>query len=273
MTNTASFPETSNQSSTMATSCPMVTRDARFRAAKKLKQSGRVHLGAIPMLETLANRAEEEFGTRNIETATVYYELGHAMFLKLSAGPQDVANVDENYMEEALEYMAKACSILYEYVGTSTSANHADYWNWAKDEIPRHLIGIANVQSFQMKHADAIESYLNAIPYREEACDRCKNQSVASLRHQRLLTESYILIAEELLVCKAGQDVVHSETGKVIVRGEEILSLAENYYEQAREKLQDIGKFFACNMRCSQSSAKVSEQEPSSFCNLTSFYD
>jgi hypothetical protein len=242
-----------------------VTRDARFRAAKKLKQSGRVHLGAIPMLETLANRAEEEFGTMNIETATVYYELGHAMFVNISTNPQRGASEGDNYVEEALEYMAKACSILYDYVGNWTIDNSSVYLTWAKDELPRHLSGIGNVQSFQMKHADAIESYLNALPYREEACDRCKDQSITSLRYQRLLTETYILIAEELLVSKARQDLIHSETGKVIVKGDEILSLTQTYYEQAREKLQDIGKSHECDTFFLSSLATFSEDSCSIF--------
>mmetsp|Transcript_1055 Transcript_1055/g.1887 ORF Transcript_1055/g.1887 Transcript_1055/m.1887 type:complete len:293 (-) Transcript_1055:984-1862(-) len=244
--------------------CPLVTRDARFRAAKKLKQSGRVHLGAIPMLETLANRAEEEFGTTNIETATVYYELGHAMYLKMiSTSAKSV--VDENYVEEALEYMAKACSILYDYVSNWTIENDSDYSTWAKDEIPRHLIGIGNVQSFQIKHADAIESYLNALSYREEACVRCKDQSVVSLRYQRLLTECYILIAEEMLVCKPGQDVLHSETGTVVVKGEDVISLAQTYYEQAREKLQDIVYLMAT---LEGEPSQSSESEKQDICHL-----
>lgn len=249
--------QVSDRPKSQQNSVPLVTRDARFRAAKKLKQSGRVHLGAIPIFETLVNRAEEEFGTKSIETAVVYYELGHSMFLNISRNSRN--NVDQSDVEDALEYMVKACSILYDYDANNsnpqlqcTASEDADVVSdcliWVKDEIPRYLIGIGNVQSYQAKHADALESYLNALPYREEVCDRYKkesHQTVASLRHQRLLAETYVLIAEELMNCKPEQDVVHSETCNVIVRGEEITSLTQSYYDQARNQLQDIVYFMA----------------------------
>jgi hypothetical protein len=59
-----------------------------------------------------------------------------------------------------------------------------------------------------------------------------------------LLAESYILIAEELLMCKPSQDAVHCETGEVIVHGDDIMPLINTYYENAKDKLQDIGEYF-----------------------------
>jgi hypothetical protein len=257
---------------------PSVTQDARFRAGQKLKQSGRVHLGAIHMFEILADRAEDEFGITSIETAAVYYELGHSIFLNLtchrenSTDPANEERSKANTLEDALEYMAKSCSILYAH-GQNHDQNHDNddnddppaitastkyqyqyqnqYQEWARDQIPRVLIGIGNIQSYQHKHADAIDSYMNAVPYREAASDACRketHQSSASLKRHRLFAESHVLIAEELLISMAyyspspPSDLVHSETGLIIVKADQVTTLAKTYYEQGKEKLQDIGK-------------------------------
>jgi len=267
--------ETAATHQTIQNRTPLVTSDARYRAGRKLIQSGRVHLGAISMFEALATRAEEEFGDSSIEAAAIYYELGHALYLNVRRGSSVV--VANDVIEEALEYMVKACSILYSHVdqsissdgddgagddgddgdgggGTgekdeSTDAMKSQYSQWATDQLPRILIGIGNFQSHQHKHADAVESYLNAVPYREEAAKKCNkpdsNIDAASLRLHRLLAEAHVLIAEELLMCSTGQDLVHSETGSVIVKADDVTNLAQNYYDQGKEKLQDIGKFLA----------------------------
>jgi len=68
----------------------------------------------------------------------------------------------------------------------------------------------------------------------------------ASLRLHQLLAEAHVLLAEEMLMCSTGQDRgVHSETGSVIVKADNVSNLAQNYYDQRKEKLQDIGKFLA----------------------------
>ena len=275
-----------------------------------MKQNGQ-HLNAIHMLNNLVDRAEDEFGESSIETAAVHYELGHALFLNSSSSADacadvdvDVnanvdANVDINVIEESLEYMAKACAVLFTHVhsrdiidttarsndATSTVAKgahdnnmnedrveheHPDanikidesqdttpYSSWAKDQLPRVLIGIGNIYSYQNKHAEAIEVFLNAIPYREEAVNQCKDakrnssdmntvvdvkRDIASLRTHRLLAELCVLLAEEFVMCPAGKDQVHGETQNIIVKGDEIHNLAKSYYDQGKDKLQDIGE-------------------------------
>jgi hypothetical protein len=245
---------------------PNVTKDARYRASRKMKQTGQ-HLGAANMLKNLLGRALEEFGDSSIETAAVYYELGHSLFLDSSTINGSI--VDADAVEEALEYMAKSCAILYAHAddGMDNKSKHSDnnttrrtgsanYSQWAKDHIPRVLIGIGDLHSYQQKHAEAIEVLLNAIPYREEAAkeynmnkDAGVDVDVSSLRIHRLLAEVYVLAAEELLLCPRGEDQIHGETQNVVVKGEEVGRLAQSFYEQAKEQLQEIGKWWLVFIR------------------------
>ena len=104
---------------------PIVTKDARYRAARKLIESGRGQLGAIEMFETLVNRAEEEFGENSIDTATVYYELGNAMYRNTRRGRPTNSSVfnNDDFLEDALQYMVKSCSILYNHLGMNDDVN------------------------------------------------------------------------------------------------------------------------------------------------------
>ncbi len=243
---------------------PTVTKDARYRASRKMKGRG-LHREAANMLKNLSERAREEFGESSIETAAVYYELGHSLFLDSSMINGTL--VDFDAIEEALEYMAKSCAILYSHAGVDNGididhyteheqhkSNSRDafseqdsYVEWAKDQIPRVLIGIGDLHGYQKKHAEAIEVLLNAIPYREDAAKECKMDKdvhveigVSSLRVHRLLVETYVLAAEQLLMCPSDEDQVHGETQNVIVKGKDVGRLAQTYYDQAKEKLQDI---------------------------------
>jgi len=262
-------------------SVPIVTQDARFRAGKKLKQRGRAHLGTSNIFETLVDRAEEEFGPTSIETAAVYYELGHSLFLEISRNP--TSQNSDKIIEDALEYMAKSCSILYNHhVGANNETKNEEessseaiiedshYQDWAKDQIPRVLLGIGNLQSYQRKHADAIDSYLNSVPFREEASNQFKKEkteSTASLRSHRLLAESYVLISEELLLSPPpSHDLVHGETGLTIVKAEEVTNLAKSYYEQGKEKLQDIVYMMASLEE--KGSSEILEAEKQDVCHL-----
>ena len=96
------------------------------------------------MLKNLLGRALEEFGDSSIETAAVYYELGHSLFLDSSTINGSI--VDADAVEEALEYMAKSCAILYAHAddGMDNKSKHSDnnttrrtgsanYSQWAKD--------------------------------------------------------------------------------------------------------------------------------------------
>lgn len=284
---------------------PAVTKDVRFRAARKLVQRGRVQDGAVEIFRVLVHRAEEEFeskigscshskGCPRLNIAAAYYEYGHSLFLNTCRENdrrkgENVANSSPGYadaIEEALEYMAESVKILFRYYtdcndainvensatnvksDASTNSKTNLYRDWVQNQIPRVLIGIGNVMSFRGAHSQAVESYLNAIPYREETLEYFKQLEVPGrctvtnqlevLRCHRLVVEVHVLIAEELLLCPKGQDVKsqsHHEVNAimhdgldetvasiVIVKSAERLLLAKNYYEQGKDQLQELGK-------------------------------
>ena len=68
------------------------------------------------------------------------------------------------------------------------------------------------------------------------------NSQAASLKAYRLLIETYVLISEELLMASKDDDLVHSQTGAIIVKADGISNLVQTCYDQAKEKLQEIGK-------------------------------
>ena len=175
----------------------------------------------------------------------------------------------ESDIEIALEHMVNACSILYEYLDTkrcgdeecstslspSSTDNNGSYFLWASEQLSRVLVGIGYVLSYQKKYADALNSYFNAIPYREQLLesvtssqkndnDRTKKTSEESaleqLKAHRLLVEVYILIVEEILKCPTGKDITIAETDDVLIKDGERIKMANVYYERAREELQEV---------------------------------
>lgn len=216
---------------------PLVTKDARFRAGLKLKRTGRVHLGSIKMFDTLLDKVEEDFGEDHLEFATVSYELGHALYLNFNSGHDE--REKEIVLEDSLSLMAKAVQILYTHL--ETSKEDASQIVWIKEQLPRMLLGIGSVFSFMGKHAEGIDSFLNADPFRQEASDALKKENtIGSLRAKRLLVEVHVLIAGELLECDFSKDVIVEDTNHVIVKAKEIRGLAQNYYDQAKELFQDV---------------------------------
>ena len=258
---------------------PIVCRDARFRAGKKLIQRGLVHLGAIKIFSTLLNRAEEEFGPASLEYATVGYEYGYALFLdtiRSNDNSEDLtmkSTIDalggvkslsesETRIEEALEHMVNACVVLYECVDSHDSndsdskhlstarTKESDCYHayaWAREQLARSLIGIGYVLSYQHRHPDALKSYMNALPQRELMMEHSKQireksdaQNIDSLRIHRLLVEVYVLIVEEILKCSCGEDIVANDSNELLIKKEDRLQVAQSYYDKAREELQEV---------------------------------
>ena len=55
--------------------------------------------------------------------------------------------------------------------------------------------------------------------------------------------ENYALVAEELLTCVDGEDVVITESKVVLVKDDdERVDYARGYYHMARDELQEIGE-------------------------------
>jgi hypothetical protein len=231
---------------------PIVTRDARFIGARKLVERGQVEKGALEMLRVLISRAEEEFGESSLNTAAVYYEYGNALFLHISKDSDMMVKDDiMDSVEDSLECMAKSCSILYSHLEELENNKQrlplqdiqsADYYKWIHEQIPRNLIGIGRILSYQGNHGDSVESLMNAIPFLEKSFEHFVEKSdPAYLRAHRLLIEAYVQVAEELLMCSKGEDVVLSDNDKyVIIESSERIPQARFYYEKSREGLQEL---------------------------------
>lgn len=235
----------------MINSTPVVTKDARFIGARKLVERGQVEKGPVDMLRVLISRAEEEFGESSLNTAAVYYEYGNALFLRFSKDVDGVVSDDiRDLIEDSLEYMAKSCSILYSQLEElknkkppiqSQDIKLTDYYGWIHEQLPRNLIGIGRILSFQGNHCDSVASFMNAIPFLEKMFETFEEKSdPAYLRAHRLLIEGYVQVAEELLVCPDGQDIVLSDDNTLIMECSERVPQARFYYDKSREGLQEL---------------------------------
>ena len=59
---------------------PTVVADPRFRAGRRLVESGRAHFGAVEMFGTLCEEARAKYGDSSVGTGACYYEYGNALF-------------------------------------------------------------------------------------------------------------------------------------------------------------------------------------------------
>jgi len=134
--------------------------------------------------------------------------------------------------------------------GSSKKCDDRNYKTWATNQLPRTLVGIGDILSFSRKHADAADAYTRAIPYRKTAVENSEQQliqanrnslkiSIEQLKFQRLLTEAHVLVAEELLMCPLGKDVITTETKVLLVSKDELVDFARGYYDKARDELQN----------------------------------
>merc|ERR1719469_621166 len=112
---------------------------------------------------------------------------------------------EDDDIQLSLELMESAWAILDEYYNTTTPTR-LKYKSWVEDQLPRYLIGIGDILSIQERHADAVDAYTRALPYRESAVTVYANcpkteKTLNYLRSRRLYVEVNVLIAEELLAC------------------------------------------------------------------------
>jgi tetratricopeptide (TPR) repeat protein len=147
-------------------------------------------------------------------------------------GTADDVNSD---LTLALELMETSWSIL------DASSFHNN--NWRLEQIPRVLTGIGDVLAEIGRHADAADAYLRALACRQEHLESFevgKKESIEFLKCRRRIVEANVLIAEELLACPEGVDVMTTESRDVLVpSGERSANYARDYYEKARDQLQE----------------------------------
>ena len=157
----------------------------------------------------------------------------------------------------ALEMMETTYAILEEYTTTTKSGSvdttssekddPSSLYLWAENQLPRVLIGIGDVLSHIGRHADAVDTYLRALPYREKVSssfmDNEQMLSLECLKAKRLVVEINVLVAEELLACNEKDDVVTTESKQLLVKKGERVDFAQGYYDKARDLLQETGRF------------------------------
>lgn len=153
---------------------------------------------------------------------------------------EDNGGDNSDDLQLSLELMENAWSILDEHYNETTKTN-TKYKHWIENQIPRYLIGIGEILSIQKRHADAVDAYTRALPYRESSIQNKKeDKSIEYLRQRRLFTEVNVLIAEELLVCyNENSDIITYETKSILVKKEERIDFIQGYYDKGRDELQE----------------------------------
>ena len=137
----------------------------------------------------------------------------------------------------------------YSILDTYKHGTNEKYQAWTTLEIPRVLLGIGDVLSTINRHADAADAYSRALEHFQEILKgfSSEDSNLAHLKAHRKVCEATILIAEELLSCNDGEDVITTETTSLIVSASERIEYARGYYDQAREALQET-LFFMANL-------------------------
>jgi len=124
---------------------------------------------------------------------------------------------------------------------------------WANEQLPRVLRGIGDLYSYRGEYANAVDVYIRAMQYREEAWERLETKTITTsideLQCKRLLVESYTLISETVLSCPPGQDIIahhpkmmsgENKTTLLLSKSNNRLDIATSYYEMARLGLEDV---------------------------------
>ena len=201
-----------------------------------------------------------------------------------AAKSTEKTDINEEDIQLALDMMQEAWSILLIHTTTvtddsvksdetnSSKQQQQEQEQWVLEQIPRVIRCIGDVYFFQEHYALATDSYIRARQYREENWDKLKQSTssgddgaMLTLQHlqcQRYLVEAYALVAEALLACPSGEDVVcyHSgededdikdeskstaeakkkQGGTVLCKGKDRMDFAQSHYESAREGLEEI---------------------------------
>jgi hypothetical protein len=193
-------------------------------------------------------------------------------------------NGDEEDVSLALEMLSTSFGIFDWHVNdatTTTATISEEEREFALTQIPRVLNCIGDIHSHRKQFGNAVDAYCRALPYRENASKKKHHAtdnnneegegclSVEELTCQRQLVETYALVAEALLACKEGEDVVcvddeeqqqqqedddaglkkdekKAKKSIVLVSARDRIEFAQSHYETAKEKLQDIG---TCDLR------------------------
>ena len=166
---------------------------------------------------------------------------------------------DENETEEeedvelALEMIETAIHILLEKLASASEINDKStitdaQKEWSLNQIPRFLICLGDLFAFREEHGNAVDAYIRALSYREDKWKELKESNeplqIEQLSCRRLYIEACTLVAEALLACPDGDDVVcegKDETVTYAMAAEKI-EFALSWFEVARRELDDLCK-------------------------------
>jgi tetratricopeptide (TPR) repeat protein len=164
----------------------------------------------------------------------------------------------------ALEMMENSFSIMEEY---RNNVKETEYQAWVKQSLPRVLLGIGDTLSTLDRHSDAADAYSRALEWYQEQLQEFSAESMTldHLKAHRRVCEATVLIAEELLFCPAGEDIVTSETQSLIVKASERVDYITGYYDRARDSLQDT-LFFMANLAALGTDVEIEKEE---ICHLS----
>jgi hypothetical protein len=158
---------------------------------------------------------------------------------------------DEDDVALALEMIETALHILLARVAAPSESDKAkrisdEQKEWALDQIPRFLICLGDVYSFQEAHGKSVDAYIRALSYREDKWKEMKESkdsfSIEQLKCKRLYIEACCLVAEALLACPDGEDVVCDGEDETVTyaKASERIDFANSWYEMARVELNDL---------------------------------
>jgi len=152
----------------------------------------------------------------------------------------DDASEEEDDVQLALTMMETAWSVLDKIVQELKDDNKSPS-PWMLDQLPRFLLGIGDILTDLKRFADAADCYSRALDHRENAVQGIAKDELTldHLKKRRQVVEANVLVAEALLACPDGEDVVTTETKDVLVSAAERVEYARGYYNKARDELQE----------------------------------
>jgi hypothetical protein len=209
---------------------PEETSDARSKAAEEAQKRAEALVDSKPAAKDANDEKEDKETPSN----------GKEELEEEEEEEEGEGADDEDDVQLALEMMETAWSVFDKHV-QDLKDQKKSHTQWVLDQLPRTLLGIGDVLTDLQRHADAVDVYTRALDHRESALRVIPNEelTLSHLKRRRHMVEANVLVAEALLECPDGQDVVTTETGDVLATAAERVDYARGYYDKARDELQE----------------------------------
>ena len=235
------------ETSVEAAICYYEYGNALFRASRLEHQSEEdaKDQDAVDEARAKAAEAAQKRADESLDTKPAAKEITRDADTTEPEEAKDNNEGDEESEEEddimlALEMMETAWSVL-DKNAQEMKDEGKDPSPWMLEQFPRFLLGIGDVLTDLQRLADAADVYSRALQHRESAIQGISKDELTleHLKKRRLVVEANVLVAEALLACPDGEDVVTTETGDVLVSAAERVEYARGYYNKARDELQE----------------------------------